>query len=348
MITFDDDPLPGRTTLLDESTDSPGVFHENARWRLVSGYVWIVVMLLIWGGAVAYPVVQNGFMEGEVSSMFKTAIAVALPIALIGAPMVMIAGAGALDLSVGSVVSLVAVVTAMSLSKGASEQTAVATGLIVAAGIGAVNAILVGIVGANGTLVTLAVMALLGNFAFFYTGPAGIIELETGVLQNLSSSPYVLWGTLVFLIVCAVFVQFTRFGRRFPTEEGYLSPTQSAMFKGFPYILSSVTAGIVGILMLSARRIGIPSIGMNLELKVILAVLLGGTCVGCGFGNLTGMVVGAFVLALSQIRMKQMEVSAIHTAMITSGALLVTIFLAHVYYKIVARMYANKYLKRSG
>jgi len=340
VINFDDDPLPGRTTLLATPAEPLRAFHENTRWRLLSGFFWIVLMLAVWAGVVAYPTIQYGFVAGELQGLIKPAVAVALPIALIGAPMIMIVAAGGLDLSVGSVVSVVAVVTATSLSKGASEQTAIATGLAVAAGIGAVNAFLVGVVGAHGALVTLAVMTLLGNFAFFYTGQAGAVPIADNVLKDLSSTPYLLYGTIAFLLLCMVLVQCTRFGRRFPAEEPYQSAAQNAFFRGLPYVLSSVTAGVVGILMLSARRAGIPSIGMNLELKVILAVVLGGTCVAGGFGNVTGMVVGALVLAVSQIRMKQMDVSGLHTAMITSAALLVATFLAHLYYKLIARMYA--------
>ncbi|HEX40721.1 MAG TPA: hypothetical protein ENN81_01495 [Phycisphaerales bacterium] len=345
MINFDNDPLPGRTTLLNTSAETPRVFHENTRWRLLSGCFWILLMLAVWAGVVAYPTVRFGLVAGELQGLIKPAVAVALPIALIGAPMVMIVAAGGLDLSVGSVVSVVAVVTAASLAKGASEQTAIATGLAVAAGIGTVNAFLVA-VGAHGALVTLAVMTLLGNFAFLYTGQAGAIPIADNVLKDLSATPYLLYGTIAFLLFSMFLVQCTRFGRRFPSEEPYQSSTQNAFFRGLPYVLSSVTAGVVGILMLSARRAGIPSIGMNLELKVILAVVLGGACVGAGFGNVTGMVVGALVLAVSQIRMKQMDVPGLHAAVITSAALLVATFLAHLYYKLIARMYAARHPAR--
>ena len=323
----------------DSTTAQPPIhFYENTAWRLVASLIWIgfvvvlTVIVIIW--AVSILQFDMKFIATNL-----------LIIGLMVPAMVMIISAGGLDLSVGSVIALVGVVVA-TLMQELPPLVAVMLGLGLTLVIGLINGTLVGLARIPGVLVTLGMLALARGIAFVMS--EGRPMLLEGNTQALDFLPVVGW--ILFVIVglgSVLLVQLTPFGRRpdpcqSERTESWLS---RALFVGGPYILSSLMAGLAGILLLQHLRIGMPTIGTNMEINVILAVIIGGTCLGGRFGTVIGGLLGAVFVAFLQYLLAAMNVSASMQQVISGVLLLIGGGLCYGYYALVSLVYRNR-LKR--
>jgi ribose transport system permease protein len=108
---------------------------------------------------------------------------------------------------------------------------------------------------------------------------------------------------LLILLVIIVFVlaEFTRFGRKrytdSLTEESWLV---RLVRTAIPYILSSVMAGLAGLLLIARLRTGMAATGTGYEAETILAVFLGGIPLGGGLVNVIGAMLASLAIALNK------------------------------------------------
>ena len=275
------------------TAQTPVHFYENTAWRLVASLIWIGLVVVLTVIVIIWAVSSQQFNMKFIATNLLT-------IGLMVPAMVMIVSAGGLDLSIGSVIALVGVLVA-TLMQDLPPVVAVGLGLGLALVIGLINGTLVGLARIPGVLVTLAMFALARGLAFMMS--EGRPMLLEGNAQALDFLPVVGW--ILFVIVglgSVLLIQLTPFGRRpDPCQsEQVESWLPRALFVGVPYILSSLMAGFAGILLLQRLRAGMPTIGINMELNVILAVIIGGTCLGGRFGTVIGGLLGAVFVAFLQ------------------------------------------------
>ena len=280
------------------SSDRSAYFYENTRWRLLFSLTWIVLLLvglvalLGLGGATH----SRFFTAGN----FRLLVDQFLVIALLAPAMVMIVGAGGLDLSVGAVMGLAGVVFCAAAGRGAPVPSAAILGLGAALLVGLVNGSLVGLARIPGIVVTFATTALAAGIAAAVSGGT-LIPLADPARQELAGLPLLAWGLLFVVGIGSILlVQLTPFGRRpspGPAEESEPWPAR-ACFTGLPYLLSALMAGLGG--LLAAHRIGAadPAFGSRTGMGIIGVVILGGTCLGGRFGSVIGALLAAFMFVL--------------------------------------------------
>jgi ribose transport system permease protein len=87
------------------------------------------------------------------------------------------------------------------------------------------------------------------------------------------------------------------------------------------YTLSAAAAGLGGVVMASELKSGAPTFGVMYEMYAIAAVVIGGTSLAGGEGNVLGTLIGAFVIAVINNGMNLTGVES-DTQMITLGAMI--------------------------
>jgi ribose transport system permease protein len=323
------------------TAQTPVHFYENTAWRLGANLAWVGLVLVLTVVIVIWTVSSQQFSMKFIATNLLT-------LGLMVPAMVMIVSAGGLDLSIGSVMALVGVLVAM-LMQDLPPVVAVVLGLGLALVIGLINGALVGLARIPGVLVTLAMFALARGFALMMS-EGRPMPLE-GNAQALDFLPVVGWILFVILGLGSVLlVQLTPFGRR--PDPGRSEQAESwlprALFVGVPYILSSLMAGFAGLLILQRLRIGMPTVGINMELNVILAVILGGTCLGGRFGTVIGGLLGAVFVAFLQYLLVATGASPYMQQIISGALLLVGGGLCYGYYALVGLVYRNRLKSKAG
>ncbi|MDX1380384.1 MAG: ABC transporter permease [Xanthomonadales bacterium] len=213
---------------------------------------------------------------------------------------------GGIDLSVGSIVSLSAVICALLLNAGVSTLPAIAAALAVGAGIGAVSGFISVRWAIQPFLVTLGVLSIARGLSLVISdGRTIYIDNEFFLALTAQGSigrvPALFVWTLVFFALTWVLLNLTTFGRKLRAVGGNLQAArQAGIATGWVtvrvFMLSGFLAAFAGLMMAGRLSSGLPSVGVGLELDAIAAAVLGGTGFKGEGGSLVGTLFGALVM----------------------------------------------------
>lgn len=229
-------------------------------------------------------------------------------VGLIALPMTFIIITGGIDLSVGSIVGLCAILLGYSWKNlGFPLPLAIGFSLLVGAAAGFLNGIVITRVKVPPLIMTIATLAL-------YRGLAEGISQARSVRgypewfyfigqENLFGVPAQLWLFLIAIVVSAIVLDRTIFGR---TLYAIGNNETAARFSGLPvdrdkliiYTLSGFMAGLSACVLVSRVTTTRSDMGIGYELDVIAAVVLGGTSIFGGIGTIWGTVVGLAMIQL--------------------------------------------------
>jgi ribose transport system permease protein len=232
--------------------------------------------------------------------------------------MTMVIVSAGIDLSVGSIVSLCTVVTALFLRADYSPLVAVMGALAAAAICGALNGLLITRLRVVPFIVTLGTMLLIRGAAKGLAEERRIeapITWINGLLRTARDSstlgvPIGIWLTLLLALVVGGVLGYTRFGRHLfaigsNERTARLCGVRIDRRKLQVYTLAAVFAGLAGVLEFSRLAVGDPTVAVGLELDVIAAVIIGGGSLLGGKGTVFGTVCGAAIMAVIQIGCSQ-------------------------------------------
>jgi ribose transport system permease protein len=214
---------------------------------------------------------------------------------------------GGIDLSVGSMVKVSVLVSAILMS-GDSNNTAPAITLTLAlgAGVGFIHALLINRLNISPFIVTLASYVILRGVALtISTSPIGKASPEALAFYDARLGPFsILFLLFAVLIVVLIFLlRRTQFGRYIyavggNAEVARLSGISIPRVRYGAYILCSLLASVCGLMWLSRMGVGDPVIADGLELTTITAVIIGGTSLFGGRGGVLGTVGGVLLLGV--------------------------------------------------
>ncbi len=242
---------------------------------------------------------------------FKTIATQTVIVALGAIGMTWVMVSGGIDLSVGSVIALASVVTAVLLREGHPELVALLGGLAVGAALGAINGLLITRLSIVPFIVTLGTMGI-ARGAAKYLADEQTVNADAGWLAGLMTKTpdpgWLLlakgvWITLILAVIMALVLRRTVFGVH-TFAIGSSEPT--ARLCGVPvervkllvYVLAGAFAGLAGVLQLGRLTVGDPTTAIGLELDVIAAVVIGGGSLSGGRGSIAGALLGAFFMAV--------------------------------------------------
>lgn len=270
------------------------------------------------GGEILGPVVTPArqrwplFLAGD--NLLNVANQIAV-IAIIAIGMTLVIVAGGIDLSVGSLIALAAVIATRLIRDAGGGESAGTLVLIAASlaaialcgGVGLLSGWVVTGFGVPPFIATLAMMLVASGLAFItaegqsiYQVPDAFVGLGRGAWLGVPNAVWLMAG-----LYLAAHVVMTRsvFGRHVyavggNAEAARLSGVPVRRIRTITYIVSASLAGLGGVVMASQLKSGAPTYGQMYELYVIAAVVVGGTSLTGGRGRVLGTLVGALIIAV--------------------------------------------------
>ncbi len=213
------------------------------------------------------------------------------------------------DMSVGSTMSLTAIVSTTLLSKGGHIVPALLAGLACGVFIGLINGYFVGVQKMNHWVTTFATMSLGKGLALVICN-GQIINANNDHFKAIGHSSSVFLGLHVFIWIAAVLfiVMFlvlnkTKYGYKLYSIGGSehtasLAGVKTSRMYFSVYIISGVLASVAGILLASKASNGNATMGDGYEFNAIATVLIGGTPFAGGRGGLVGTLLGAIMISM--------------------------------------------------
>lgn len=237
-------------------------------------------------------------------------------VAALGMTMVIVSGG--IDLSVGSVIALSTVVTALLLREGHLPLFAALGAVAAGATCGLMNGVLITSLRVVPFIVTLGTMLLVRGAA---KGLSDETRLEAPLtwLNSLLRSvrggsglvlPWGIWLMVVLALVVGIALQYTRFGRHLfaigsNERTARLCGVRVERRKVAVYTIAGALAGLAGVLEFSRLSVGDPTVAVGAELAVIAAVIIGGGSLAGGKGTVLGTLAGAGIMTVIQIGSSQ-------------------------------------------
>ncbi|SCL44551.1 monosaccharide ABC transporter membrane protein, CUT2 family (TC 3.A.1.2.-) [Micromonospora citrea] len=220
---------------------------------------------------------------------------------------------GGIDLSVGSVVAMTAMVSAALLQDGLPAALVLVIALLIGPALGFLMGCAIHFFDIQPFIVTLAGMFFARGMCTFISDASIPITdgFWTAMSQKRIGDPAGNFVSISVLIAFAVvlaaayLLAYTRFGRTVYAVGGN---SHSALLMGLPvgrtriavYTVSGLCSAIGGILLSFYTLSGAPLIAVGMELDVIAAVVIGGAVLTGGSGYVFGTVLGVLVLGVIQ------------------------------------------------
>ena len=227
-------------------------------------------------------------------------------IVIVAFGMTMILLTGSIDLSVGGVLALVGVISALLLMEGVPIPLIILIGMLVGCTVGLINGLIVTTFGIQPFLVTMSMMIITRGLAQYATGGRSLFIQADGFRQvvsqgNLFGIPVLVYWVSLFAIVTYFLVSHTPFGRRMQAVGG--NP-EAASYSGIRvkkvqiivFIMSGFLASIAGFVTMSRLSTAMPTVALGIEMDAIAAAVLGGTGFKGEGGSIVGTVLGALVI----------------------------------------------------
>jgi len=243
---------------------------------------------------------------------------------------------GGIDLSVGSILALTAVIGAMMLDAGVNELLTILAVMCAGLAFGAFNGFTITKLRLQPFIATLIGMSVFRGFALIFTGGRAISNL-TGfyVLEAIGRGdflgvPVPVWLLLIVFGLFFFLLNKTALGRRIyavgsNAVAAQLAGVSITRTKMFAYSISGLMASVSALILVSRLRSAQPVMGIGLELDAIAAVALGGTSMAGGRGKIYGTLAGVLIITILSNGMNIMGVPSYYQTVVTGIVILLAV-----------------------
>lgn len=254
--------------------------------------------------------------------------------ALIALPMAMLIIAKEIDISVAAIISLSSTLMGLVAQMGAPIYVVVFVGILVGAGCGLVNGILVTRFKIPSIVVTIGTMSLFRGISYILLGDQVVRDYPDGF--DFFGQGYVYWVFSFELVLFAFFalvfywlLHRTTFGRYTYAignnpAASYFSGIKVDKHRLILFTLVGVMSGVAAVLLTSRLGSTRPSIAMGWELSIITMVVLGGVSILGGKGTIAGVVLAVILMGLVTFGMGLLNIPGIVMSIIV-GVMLITV-----------------------
>jgi len=241
---------------------------------------------------------------------------------------------GAFDLSVGSVVSLAGVITILSINNGTNEYLAVLYGLSAGVAVGIINGVLISLINGRtgeafivtyGMQVVVAAIALFPSRGLFISG-----RISPGFFKSMGEGVM----PIVIFLGIAAFMEFvlvkTKYGRTmsfigYNLDVAKMSGLNVKLNRISYFAISGLLAGLGGVVLCSRVTSSNPTAGLNFEMDVIAAVVVGGTQLSGGSGSVGRTVIGAVIIGIMGNALNILGITAYHQQIVKGMLILLAV-----------------------
>lgn len=243
---------------------------------------------------------------------------------------------GGIDLSVGSVLAFAGIVSASFASDAVGgfitpPLVAISAGLVAGAGLGAINGLFVAKWRMPAFVVTLGMLSMARGFTFLATDGMPVPRIDRrflligqGVFLTI---PVPVWILLSVLIIAWITLYKTRYGRYIYAVGGNeksakISGINTRMIVFSVYVISGFLSALGGVILTARTTAGLPQAGQAYELDAIAAVVIGGTSLSGGQGQIIGTLFGALLLGVINNGLDLLGVSS-YFQLVIKGAIII-------------------------
>lgn len=273
----------------------------NLQWDKYMVYIIFVAVFIVFSVTLG----NKGFLGANnlLNVLRQTAM-----ISVMAVACTFVMAAGQIDLTVGAVAAMTAMIVSLILKSTNSILLALAAGLGFGCLVGLVNGILITKLRLPAFLATMGMMQVVRGSAMWITDTAAVPIENTGFnfifgVGNIAGIPVLILWTALFYIIGILIFNKTAFGRHTlatggnEVSAGY-SGINTVKVKITAFIMSGAFAAFAGIMYAARLQAGRYSYGDGDEMSVIAAVVLGGTSMSGGTGSVIGALFGSILMGL--------------------------------------------------
>jgi ribose transport system permease protein len=241
-----------------------------------------------------------------------------------------------IDLSVGSILGLCAVLAALMLKAGLPASATIVVVLAIGMALGMANGLLLTKLRLPHAFIpTLGMMNVARGLALVISGGFPISELPRNYrFWGAGSIAYIPIPVLVvffFYGLLHAFLTRTTFGRDIYAVGGN---KQAALLSGIPvdrrltmaYALSGSMAAVGAVVLTGRMNSGFPLAGMGAELDSIAAVIIGGASLFGGVGTVWGTLIGALIMGVLRNGLNLLSVSAYWQTVVIGAVIVIAVW----------------------
>lgn len=273
---------------------------------VITAFVGVVILMIV------FSFMNPNFIKFDsIMALLRSIV----PYLLVGIGQAYVCITGNIDLSIGSVLGMSAMITATLICNGSSPILAILASFVCCMAVGFINGVLVGKFKLPPFIATLGTMTIgrgiaqlaNNNYNTDNIGSAGAAQAFKDILYY-GKTAGIFNGVWIALIIWAIFfyiLSFTRSGRHIyaigsNVDAARLSGVNVFAATTKAYMVSSFCAFVTGLVTLAQSGMGDMSAGMSCEMYAVAAAVIGGISTLGGSGLLVGVIAGASVWAILQ------------------------------------------------
>lgn len=259
---------------------------------------------------------------------------VTLLVSALGATFVIMGGS--IDLSIGSILALSAVVSSLLVPK--MGVWAFIPTIAVGALCGLMNGLIIAIARVPSFIATMGTVTALRGLVLIITQGTPIPVTHEMFLKVFSGRTiFNIPNSAVFVFVIVIFslvlMERTPFGKELRAVGGgervaELSGIKVNKVKILAYVFAGTMYGIAGLLQVSRVLAATATLGIGFELNVIAAVVVGGTALSGGVGGIKGTILGALIIQVLSNGMNMIGFNAYYQQVVTGLVLIMAVFVS--------------------
>jgi rhamnose transport system permease protein len=216
-----------------------------------------------------------------------------------------------IDLSVGSMIGLTAMIVSFFMVNFPETPPALAVllGMGIGVVLGGINGVVISYAGVPPIIATLGTLSIYRGLVFWYSEGDWVnaFEMPQAFRDLAKASPLGVPNLIIFAVVVAVaiylFLNYTRMGRNIYAVG---SNPDAARFAGIPiqrviftvYLISGLLCGLAGVLWASRFEAAQTNTALGFELQTVAAPVVGGVNIFGGSGSVVSVLLGAFLLGI--------------------------------------------------
>jgi ribose transport system permease protein len=307
------------------STEAIAAEKPKRNYNALFGLTLLALLVLLW--VILSVATQSFASANNISNLLRQGSMIA--ILAVGQTFVIITGG--IDLSVGAVV----VIAAMLINAGVPVFLAILITLLVGVAIGLFHGFGIVKMGLPPFIITLATLTSLRGIGLLMTN-GNSISINNDAFQEFSRNSFVgipnlFWMVILVGIPAYIFLHHSRWGRYLfsvgsNAEASRLSGVNVQRTIYMAYTLSGLCAAFVGVLLASRIGIGNPTQAEGWELQAIASSVIGGTSLFGAVGSVHGPLLGAFILATINNGANLLNVNAFWQRIITGVLIIVIVY----------------------
>ncbi|HJP73534.1 MAG TPA: ABC transporter permease [Pseudonocardiaceae bacterium] len=259
---------------------------------------------------------HGGVLSGHTISAILAFLAVPM---MVGLSQMAVLAVGQMNLSVGVLTGFSAMICAwLMVQIGLPAWLAVVCGILVGAGVGLINGLLVVLTRINGFIVTLATMTIIDGLRYGVHGTAtyqgyskGLVSLGQGSILGV---PGVFLVAVLVAIAIALFFRRAALGRQLLASGGNpfaarLSGVSNDRALVIAHLISGLLAGVAGVITVVLSGSVNATIGDDLLLPSFAAPIIGGVALAGGVVSVVGTCLAALIIRLVDVAQAQYSIN---------------------------------------